>query len=74
MLRRTLLLSAAALALPTRAQVIDLSDAINKAGIGVSASIVSDGSDTPYHLVLTSTKTGATSSMKITVADANAAR
>ena len=32
MLRRTLLLSAAALALPTRAQVIDLSDAINKAG------------------------------------------
>lgn len=32
MLRRTLLLSAAALALPTRAQVLDLSDAINKAG------------------------------------------
>ena len=32
MLRRTLLLSAAALALPTQAQVLDLSDAINKAG------------------------------------------
>ena len=32
MLRRTLLLSAAALAFPTRAQVLDLSDAINKAG------------------------------------------
>lgn len=32
MLRRALLLSAAALALPTRAQVLDLSDAINKAG------------------------------------------
>ncbi|HRK39944.1 MAG TPA: type IV pili methyl-accepting chemotaxis transducer N-terminal domain-containing protein [Burkholderiaceae bacterium] len=32
MLRRTLLLSAASLALPTRAQVLDLSDAINKAG------------------------------------------
>jgi nitrate/nitrite-specific signal transduction histidine kinase len=32
MLRRTLLLSAAALALPTQAQVQDLSDAINKAG------------------------------------------
>lgn len=30
--RRTLLLSAAALALPTQAQVLDLSDAINKAG------------------------------------------
>lgn len=43
-------------------------DAINKAGIGVTASIVSDGSSTPYHLVLTSTKTGETSSMKITVA------
>jgi flagellar hook-associated protein 2 len=46
-------------------------DAINKANIGVSASIVSDGSDTPYHLVLTSTKTGETSSMKITVSDAS---
>jgi flagellar hook-associated protein 2 len=46
-------------------------DAINKANIGVSASIVSDGSDNPYHLVLTSTKTGETSSMKITVSDAN---
>jgi len=46
-------------------------DAINKANIGVSASIVSDGSDSPYHLVLTSTKTGETSSMKITVSDAN---
>lgn len=45
-------------------------DAINKAGIGVSASIVSDGSAMPYHLVLTSTKTGEVSSMKITVADA----
>lgn len=43
-------------------------DAINKAGIGVTASIVSDGSSTPYHLVLISTKTGETSSMKITVA------
>jgi nitrate/nitrite-specific signal transduction histidine kinase len=32
MLRRTLLLSAAALALPTQAQVLHLSDAINKAG------------------------------------------
>ncbi|WP_332879165.1 flagellar filament capping protein FliD [Massilia sp. S19_KUP03_FR1] len=47
-------------------------DAINKANIGVSASIVSDGSATPYHLVLTSTKTGETSSMKITVSDAGA--
>lgn len=41
-------------------------DAINKANIGVTASIVSDGSSNPYNLVLTS-KTGAASSMKISV-------
>ncbi|HAT30291.1 MAG TPA: flagellar hook protein 2 [Janthinobacterium sp.] len=43
-------------------------DAINKAGFGVTAAIVSDGSALPNHLVLTSTQTGATSSMKITLA------
>jgi flagellar hook-associated protein 2 len=42
-------------------------DAINKADIGVTASIVSDGSDKPYHLVLASTKTGANANMKIMV-------
>lgn len=42
-------------------------DAINKAGLGVTATIVADGSASPYHLVLTSNKTGVTSSMKITV-------
>lgn len=42
-------------------------DAINKAGIGVTATIVSDGSATPNHLVLTSNKTGQASSMKISV-------
>jgi flagellar hook-associated protein 2 len=42
-------------------------DAINKANIGVTATIVSDGSDTPYHLVITSNKTGAKSTMKIGV-------
>jgi flagellar hook-associated protein 2 len=46
-------------------------DAINKANMGVTASIVSDGSDTPYHLVVTSNKTGASSSMKIGVAGAD---
>jgi flagellar hook-associated protein 2 len=40
-------------------------DAINKANFGVTASIVSDGSDSPYHLVITSNKTGASSAMKI---------
>jgi flagellar hook-associated protein 2 len=42
-------------------------DAINKAAIGVSASIVSDGSASPYRLVLTSNKTGASSTMKISL-------
>ncbi|MES2037567.1 MAG: flagellar filament capping protein FliD, partial [Pseudomonadota bacterium] len=41
-------------------------DAINAAKVGATAAIVGDGSATPYHLVLTSTKTGATSSLKIT--------
>nr|WP_267876117.1 flagellar filament capping protein FliD [Duganella margarita] len=47
-------------------------DAINKGGFGVTASIVSDGSTgtgaTPNHLVLTSTATGASSTMKISLA------
>jgi flagellar hook-associated protein 2 len=43
-------------------------DAINKANVGVTATIVSDGSATPYHLVLTSNSSGAASSMKISVA------
>jgi flagellar hook-associated protein 2 len=42
-------------------------DAINAANIGASASIVGDGSAAPYHLVLTSTKTGATSSLNVSV-------
>ncbi|MGH8807770.1 MAG: flagellar filament capping protein FliD [Noviherbaspirillum sp.] len=43
-------------------------DAINKANIGVTASIVSDGGATPNHLVIKSNKTGVTSSMKLDVA------
>jgi flagellar hook-associated protein 2 len=42
-------------------------DAINKANLGITASIVSDGSATPHHLVIKSNKTGAESSMKISV-------
>lgn len=42
-------------------------DAVNAANIGVTATIVSDGSTVPNHLVFTSSKTGATSSMKISV-------
>ena len=42
-------------------------DAINSANVGVSASIVNDGSGSPYRLVLTSTAGGSSSEMKISV-------
>ncbi|MCE3263771.1 MAG: flagellar hook protein 2 [Pseudoduganella sp.] len=42
-------------------------DAINKANIGVNASIINDGSGTPYRLVLNSSKTGEKASMKISL-------
>lgn len=45
-----------------------LRDAINqKTGLGVVATIVNDGSGTPYRLVLTSSQTGQASSMRIAV-------
>jgi flagellar hook-associated protein 2 len=40
--------------------------AINASGAGVTASIVNDGSDTPYRLVLTSDSTGTESEMTVT--------
>lgn len=45
-------------------------DSINKAGIGVTASIINDGSGTPYRLVLTSDKTGTQSQMRISADNA----
>jgi flagellar hook-associated protein 2 len=48
-------------------------DAINKADMGVTATIVSDGSSKPFHLVVTSNKTGEATSMKIGVTDENGA-
>jgi len=42
-------------------------DAINNAGAGVTATIVNDGGATPYRLVLTGSKTGVASSVKIEV-------
>lgn len=42
-------------------------DAINAANIGVTATLISDGSSTPDHLILTSNETGEKSSMKISV-------
>lgn len=43
-------------------------DAINAAKIGVTATIVNDGSGMPYRLSLASTSTGETNSMRISVA------
>lgn len=42
-------------------------DAINAANIGVSATIINDGSSSPNRLVLTSTTPGVANSMKISV-------
>jgi flagellar hook-associated protein 2 len=42
-------------------------DSINKANLGVTASIVSDGSATPHRMVIRSNKTGEMSSVKISV-------
>lgn len=41
-------------------------DAINAASMGVTATIVNDGSGTPYRLALTSSNSGASNSLKIT--------
>lgn len=43
-----------------------ISDAINAAKIGVTATIVNDGSGTPFRLALTSNNTGISNSLKIT--------
>ncbi|NMG68281.1 flagellar filament capping protein FliD, partial [Azoarcus indigens] len=52
---------------PSNNTLAGIRDAINNANVGVSASIVNDGSDSPYRLVLTSTAGGANSEMKIAV-------
>lgn len=48
-------------------------DAINAAGMGVSATIVNDGSGTPYRLALSSDSTGVSNSIKISTDGADAA-
>jgi flagellar hook-associated protein 2 len=45
--------------IPAGATLQGLRDTINSANLGVSASIVNDGSGTPYRLVLTAKETGA---------------
>jgi flagellar hook-associated protein 2 len=44
-------------------------DAVNAAGVGVTATIVNDGSAAGNHLVFTSTASGSANSIKLTVAD-----
>jgi flagellar hook-associated protein 2 len=43
-----------------------LRDAINAAGAGVNATIINDGSASPYKLLLSATATGATNTIQIT--------
>jgi flagellar hook-associated protein 2 len=52
---------------PSNNTLSGIRDAINSANIGVTASIINDGSASPYRLVLTSNTTGLANSMKITV-------
>lgn len=52
---------------PSKNTLLDVRDAINKAGGGVTASIVNDG--TGYRLSIVSTESGANNSLKISVAD-----
>ncbi|WP_439686681.1 flagellar filament capping protein FliD [Cupriavidus oxalaticus] len=56
--------------IPAGASLEGVRDAINKAGIGVTASIINDGSASPYRLVLTSDKTGTEATMRVSSTDA----
>jgi flagellar hook-associated protein 2 len=49
-----------------------IAGAINAAGVGVTATVVNDGSSNGNRLVVTSNATGLSNSMQITVADADA--
>lgn len=48
----------------------DIRDAINNADAGVSASIIDDGSDTPYRLVLSAAESGIDHQITISATDA----
>ncbi|MDK3025264.1 flagellar filament capping protein FliD [Cupriavidus taiwanensis] len=56
--------------IPAGSSLEGMRDAINKAGIGVTASIINDGSASPYRLVLTSDKTGTAATMRVSSTDA----
>jgi flagellar hook-associated protein 2 len=51
---------------PTNNTVQGLADAINNAGGDVRASVINDGSATPYRLVLTGAKTGTANAISVT--------
>jgi flagellar hook-associated protein 2 len=53
---------------PANSSLSGIRDAINNAKIGVTASIVNDGSNSPYRLVLTAANSGQANSMQISVA------
>ena len=50
----------------TNNSLAGIRDAINSAAIGVSATLVNDGSGTPFRLALTSVSSGVSNSLKIT--------
>lgn len=52
---------------PGNTSMASIRDAINSAKMGVSASIVNDGGDTPYRLLLTDEASGKSNSMRISV-------
>jgi flagellar hook-associated protein 2 len=54
---------------PGQSSLAGIRDAVNAANIGVTASIINDGSANGQRLVFTSTATGADQSLKITAAD-----
>lgn len=51
------------------ASLNDIRDAINGANAGVTASIINDGTGTPYRLTISANSTGAASTMRLTVSD-----
>jgi flagellar hook-associated protein 2 len=56
---------------PGQQTLAGIRDAVNAAGIGVTATIVNDGSASGNHLVFTSNSSGAANSLKIAAADAD---
>ncbi|WP_109995355.1 flagellar filament capping protein FliD [Salinisphaera sp. LB1] len=56
-----------------KSSLADIRDAINNANAGVSASIINDGSATPYRLVLSSDASGTANQITVSATDASGA-